>query len=76
MRPRETPMAANTCDGSMAPLAHADAADTHTFASSNRYSNDSLSKFSKHTCAVPAVPVPGASVAVAHSMRDVIPLIN
>ena len=37
------------------------------------YSNDSLSKPSRHTCAVPAIPTPGASVAVAHSTRLVIP---
>ena len=33
-----TPIAASTCDGSIAPLAHADAALAHTPASSSRYS--------------------------------------
>src|SRR6186997_3252975 len=34
-----TPMAAKTCDGSMAPLAHAEAALAHTPASSSRYNS-------------------------------------
>ena len=33
---RSTPIAARTCDGSIAPLAHADAAEAHTPASSSR----------------------------------------
>ena len=40
---RSTPIAASTCDGSIAPLAHADAADAHTPASSSRNSSASLS---------------------------------
>ena len=44
---RSTPIAASTCDGSIAPLAHADAADAHTPASSSRYSSASLSMPSK-----------------------------
>jgi hypothetical protein len=44
-----TPIAARTCDGSIAPLAHADAAETQTPAESSKYNNDSLSRPSKHT---------------------------
>ena len=49
-----TPMAASTCDGSIAPLAHDDAALAHTPASSSRYSNASFSMPSMQTCAEPA----------------------
>ena len=46
---RSTPIAASTCDGSMAPLAHAEAADAHTSASSSRKSSASDSIPATHT---------------------------
>ena len=51
---RSTPIAASTCDGSIAPLAQADAADAQTPASSSRKSSASLSTPSTQTCADPA----------------------
>ena len=51
---RSTPIAASTCDGSIAPLAQADAAEAQTPASSSRYSSASLSIPSNITCADPA----------------------
>ena len=51
---RGTPMASSTCDGSIAPLLHAEAADAHTPARSSRKSRASLSTPSMHTWAEPA----------------------
>ena len=51
---RGTPMAARTCDGSAAPLAHDEAAEAHTPAWSSRNSSASASTPWKQTWARPA----------------------
>ena len=60
---RSTPIAASTCDGSIAPAAHADAALAHTPPSSSRYSNASFSMPRMHTCADPATLSSGGTVS-------------
>src|SRR4029079_17256827 len=64
-----TPIASSTCDGSIAPLAHADAALAQTSPSCSRNSSDSLSIPSKHFCTDPGTLGSRALVSVAPFTR-------
>ena len=58
-----TPIANKTCEGSIAPLAQALAADAQIIASSNRNKIDSLSQPEIHKCAIPGTRLSRATVS-------------